>query len=269
MGPFRRQIFAAAVLSAPICFLAFSDEACADDAIATGGWTGSVSTYSWLPWLTGDIRIRNVDLDVDAAPRDILENLDWSTLPVWMSYSELKNGRVTLFNDIVWSALEAGAGFEGRVLAGSVEAEYRQLTVEVGAAYQVYSARGSTIDLLAGGRYWRQETNVFLQGRGPLGLAIERSGSVDWVDPFVGARLQHAVAPGQSVMARADIGGFSVGSDFTWQAMATFNMELCEVGGNQIDAYFGYRALSVDYSENAYAFDAVQHGPILGLTMSF
>ncbi len=242
--------------------------ASADETLSTG-WTGSLSTYSWLPWISGDVRVRNASLDVDVGPTDILKNLDWSTLPVWMSYGELRNGRLTLFNDIVWSALEAGAGIEGRVLAGSVEAEYRQLTVELGAAYQVFTGAGSSIDLLAGGRYWRQETNVFLQGGGPLALAIERSGTVDWVDPFVGARFQQNVAPGQSVVARADIGGFGVGSDFSWQAMATFNMELCTTGGRRIDGYLGYRALGVEYSEGAYDFDAVQHGPVFGLTMNF
>lgn len=267
-----RDFLARIILIAGLTIMAvFSSAISADaaDEMPASGWTGSLSTYSWLPWIAGDVRVRNVSLDIDVGPTDILENLDWSTLPVWMSYGELKNGRLTLFNDIVWSALEAGAGFEGRVVAGSVEAEYRQLTVEIGAAYQVYTGAGSTMDVLAGGRYWRQETNVFLQGGGPLGLAIERSGTVDWVDPFVGARFQQAIAPGQSFVARADIGGFGVGSDFSWQAMATFNMELCMTGGHRIDGYLGYRALGVEYSEGAYAFDAVQHGPVLGLTMNF
>ena len=92
---------------------------------------------------------------------------------------------------------------------------------------------------------------------------------MDWVDPFIGARLQQAVAPGQSILVRGDVGGFGAGSDFTWQAMATFNMELCVTNGHQIDGYLGYRALGVDYSEGAYEYDTVQHGPVMGLTMKF
>ena len=42
-----------------------------------------------------------------------------------------------------------------------------------------------------------------------------RSGSVDWVDPFVGARLRQLLAPGQNLTLRGDVGGFDVGSDFT------------------------------------------------------
>lgn len=269
MNSFFWRISSALVLAANGSLPALAQTAPPDGVVLSDGWTGSLSTYAWLPWMTGDVRVRNTSLDVNNGPSDILQNLDWSTLPVWMSYGELKNGHVTLFNDIVWSALEAGAGFEGRVLAGSVEAEYRQLTVEVGAAYQVLASGGSTIDVLAGGRYWRQETDIFLSGGGPINVAIERSGTIDWVDPFVGARIQHAVGRGQTIMARADIGGFGVGSDFSWQAMATFNVELCVTGSHHIDGYFGYRALSVDFTEGVYEYDAIQHGPVFGLTMQF
>lgn len=262
-----RALTAAACVS---LMLISAPASAADDGVDSSGWSGSFSTYAWLPWLSGDIRVGNTSIDVDASPTDILSNLDWSTLPAWMSYGELRNGRLTLFNDIVWTALEAADGFKGRALAGSVQVDYTQLTVELGAAYQIWSEGTSTVDLLAGGRYWRQETDVFLDVAGRRrGIAIDRSGTIDWVDPFIGARLQHVVAPGQSIMVRGDVGGFGAGSDFSWQAMTTFNMELCTTGGHQVDGYIGYRALSVDYSEGAYEYDAVQHGPVLGLTMKF
>jgi hypothetical protein len=242
----------------------------ADLELANSKWTGSFSTYAWLPWITGDMGVGPVKLDVDIGPDDLLKNLDWSTLPIWMSYGELRNGRLTLFNDIVWSALEASDGFERRFVSGNVQVNYSQLTVELGAAYAIWTNGVSTVDVLAGGRYWRQESDVFLEiSAGQLGTAIARSGSVDWVDPFVGARLQQAIAPGQSLVVRGDVGGFGAGSDFSWQAMATYNMELCVTGGSKIDGYIGYRALSVDYSEGNYSYDAIQQGPVFGLTMNF
>jgi hypothetical protein len=234
---------------------------------AASGWTFSLATYSWLPWLSGDINVRNREIDVDAAPDDILRSLDWSTLPVWMSYAELRNGPLTIFNDIVWTALEDGQGFDRRFFSGEVQVNYSQLTVELGAAYAVWSQGGATVDVLAGGRYWRQETDVFIGGSG--GLSLDASATVDWVDPFIGARLSQPIGPGQSVLVRGDIGGFGAGSDFSWQALATYNMKLCETGGTVIDGYFGYRALAVDYSQGSYQLDVVQHGPVMGLTMNF
>ncbi len=161
-----------------------------------------------------------------------------------MSYAELRRGPLSFFNDIMWTAVEAADGFERRFVSGQVEVDYSQLTVELGAAYSVWSESGGTVDVLAGGRYWRQETDVYLQTDR---VALDRSGTVDWVDPFVGARWMQSVAPGQSILVRGDIGGFGAGSDFSWQALATYNLKLCETDGHTINGYVGYRALTVDY----------------------
>lgn len=230
-------------------------------------WKFSFATYAWLPWISGDLSVRGTSLDVDVAPNDILRSLDWSTLPVWMSYTELRRGPFTLFNDIIWTALEGGQGFDRKFITGDVQVDYTQLTVELGAAYAVWSRGGTTVDVLAGGRYWRQNTDVYIDAGG--GFSLDKSATVDWVDPFIGARLIQPIAPGQSILVRGDIGGFGAGSEFSWQALATYNMKLCETGGTVIDGYFGYRALAVDYLEGSYELDVVQHGPVMGLTMNF
>jgi hypothetical protein len=265
---FPAAVLAFSVCSAPLASAADLDAPPPVVSQTASAWTFSLATYSWLPWISGDINVRNREIDVDAAPDDILRSLDWSTLPVWMSYAELRNGPLTIFNDIVWTALEDGQGFDRRFISGEVQVDYSQLTVELGAAYAVWSQGGATVDVLAGGRYWRQNTDVFVAGSGGR-LSLDASATVDWVDPFIGARLIQPIAPGQSVLVRGDVGGFGAGSDFSWQALATYNMKLCETGGTVIDGYFGYRALAVDYSEGAYELDVVQHGPVMGLTMNF
>lgn len=265
-------------------------------------WTFDFTTYAWLPWLSGDVTVRGRPVEVEASPSDVLGALDWSGVPVWMSHMELANGRLTLFNDIMYSKVEGAGGFEvtrtGRFstlsLAGDVEADYTQTTIEVGAAYDVWSAvdpvtaQRTTVGLLGGGRYWSQEVNISadlnatLNVAGPFGIVdltrsgnrvFDRSGTVDWIDPFIGLRLEQDIAPGQSVMLRGDIGGFGAGSDFTWQAMANYNWEMCRTDRYALDAYLGYRALSVDYSQGSgntrYEYDVLQHGPVMGLTMKF
>jgi len=54
-------------------------------------------------------------------------------------------------------------------------------------------------------------------------VQIAKSGSVDWADPFIGARLQHQPTPGQAITLRGDVGGFGAGSQFSWQAIGTDN----------------------------------------------
>jgi len=238
----------------------------ADAPVASSEWTFAFTPYAWLAFMSGRAEVGSTTLDVDLTPGDILRNLDWSEVPIWMSYAELRRGPLSFFNDIMWTAVEAADGFERRFVSGQVEVDYSQLTVELGAAYSVWSEGGGTVDVLAGGRYWRQETDVYLQTDR---VALDRSGTVDWVDPFVGARWMQSVAPGQSILVRGDIGGFGAGSDFSWQALATYNLKLCETDGHTINGYVGYRALSVDYSEGAYEYDVLQQGPIAGLSVNF
>jgi hypothetical protein len=61
------------------------------------------------------------------------------------------------------------------------------------------------------------------------------------------------------------IGGFGAGSDLTWDVMAAVGYEITD----RVAAIGGYRALSVDYSDDGFLFDVVQHGPILGVRIAF
>ena len=44
-----------------------------------------------------------------------------------------------------------------------------------------------------------------------------RSGDKDWVDPYVGVRIQHPLNERWTLVGYGDVGGFGAGSDFTWQ----------------------------------------------------
>lgn len=60
------------------------------------GWTLDFTPYSWLPWLSGDLTVKGRIVDVNVDPKDILQALDWSTLPAWMSYAEVCKGPLFL-----------------------------------------------------------------------------------------------------------------------------------------------------------------------------
>ena len=101
-------------------------------------------------------------------------------------------------------------------------------------------------------------------------IASANSGDMEWVDPFVGARIRHQFGDGQILTLVADVGGFGAGSDFSWQTIATFAFDV-NCFGTPINTVVGYRALAVDYSEDG-AFgdngmDLIEHGPILGLNL--
>jgi hypothetical protein len=96
---------------------------------------------------------------------------------------------------------------------------------------------------------------------------------VDWVDPLIGLRLRYELAPGQELVLRGDVGGFDVGSEFSWNALAAYSWTIGVHYGVTYSGLLGYRALAVDFEKgsgaNRYQYDVVQHGPLLGLKLSF
>ncbi|WP_245435511.1 Rz1 family lipoprotein [Microvirga calopogonii] len=256
---------------------------------APPSWTYRFTPYGWLTALNGTQTIRGRSVKVDASFADIVEASD--TLVALMGDFEARNGPVALFTDVVWSKIGAdGNNIRSRTLApgvtGSLAAslglDIEMAIVEVGAAYEVYRSGPLAFDLLGGARYWHQSGDLSLALAAGVstadlevagGRAFARSGSVDWVDPMLGARIRYTVAPGHELLLRGDIGGFGLGSDFSWQAIGAYGFELGTYQGITFSGVIGYRALYVDYAQGEgrqrYQFDMLQHGPVLGISARF
>jgi hypothetical protein len=254
-------------------------------------WTVTATPYAWLTFLQGDQVIKGRPVDIDVNPFQVLEHLDAAP---WMSYIEARRGPLTLYNDIVYAKLGID-GSVSRSVAGltanaAANVGFEQAIIEVGAAYEVSRWRSGSdafagytaVDLLAGARYWHQDMSINLTLTGTLNLgglvvsgsrAIARAGDVDWVDPLVGFRIRHQLAPGQQLVLRADVGGFDAGSQFSWNVLAAYSFNIAVRDGVTYSGVLGYRALSVDYEKgsglNRYEYDVVQHGPLVGLTIGF
>ena len=264
-----------------------------DVPAAPPSWTLSFTPYSWLAGLNGRTTVKGRTTDIDADPIEVLEHLDG--LP-WMSYGEARLGRFALYGDIVYAPLGVDASatrsFGGATLDATLGVDVEQTIAELGAAYEVASWRSGSLigygtgvtalDVLAGARYWRQDVEVHLALTATLdtgGLvlsgsrAIARAGAVEWVDPLVGLRLRHRLAPGQELVLRGDVGGFDAGSTFSWNVLGAYTWQIGSHAGVTYSGVLGYRALSVDFEKGSgasrYEYDAVQHGPLIGLTASF
>ena len=79
--------------------------------------------------------------------------------------------------------------------------------------------------------------------------------------------MRHVTSSGSEFNLEGDVGGFGAGSEFSWQAVATYGFDV-NVFGSTMRSVVGYRALYVDYSELGQhgkdGLDWVQHGPVLG-----
>ena len=181
-------------------------------------------------------------------------------------------------------------------IKANAQVDYQSTIVQSGVAYEIAKwgsspASYTALDVLGGARYWNQELDISLRVAGTLtadvqadfkrlGLsvrrqvkrsaatAIARSGDLEWVDPFVGARIRHQIAADKELMLEGDVGGFGAGSDFSWQVVGTYGFDVHCIE-TPVHIVIGYRALAVDFSENGRfgrnGVDDVQHGPVVGV----
>jgi hypothetical protein len=257
------------------------------------GWTFRITPYAWLTGFNGKQTLRGRTASVNASFVDVVDQTigTGGTLVALMADMEARNGRWGLLANVFWSkiTLDRERGLSRELVPGLVTAslsaaaqlDYRMAVVEGGAAYEIGQMGPVAFDLLAGARYWHQTASIDLTATGRLEVAdllsisqtrdFARSGTVDWVDGFAGGRARIALAPGQNILLRGDIG--AGGSKLTWQALAAYSYDFTTRNGITYSGVLGYRALYANYSQGEdltrYKFDMLVHGPVVGLTIRF
>jgi len=266
-------------------------------AAESSGWQFRATPYVWIPGVSGDVAVRGNPVNIDFNVFDVFDSgssgVDLDSLAALMGYLEISKGRWSVYGDLIWGnfglsgdAVSQRNPTANLTLSADANAglDYETTIVESGVAYEVANwsrAQSSTaLDLLGGARYWNQQLDLSLAVTGAvdfgrLGLersgsrAVARSGTIDWVDPFVGFRVRHELSPGQELQFLGDVGGFGAGSDFSWQLFAGYSFDF-SVWQSTLHGLVGYRALAVDYSDgngtNANSIDLVLHGPVAGLS---
>lgn len=258
-------------------------------------WRFTFTPYAWLMSVGGNVTTRGQTIDTNASFIDLVQKSD--SLVGLMAYFEADKGRVGIYTDFVFTRLGFGAGQTGyrnpvgglRITTSANAAlTYQMFIVEVGGVYEVHRWPGSegsftAVDALAGFRYWNNSIDASfdvasnvdfsrLHLERSFGLAIARSDAIQWVDPVVGFRVRHRFTPHQELWARADIGGFGLGSQFSWQAVAAYTY-LWQASGYQVGATIGFRALGVNYGSgagpDAVGINETLYGPIIGASFRF
>jgi hypothetical protein len=266
-----------------------SQQSLAISAPPASQWQFNFTPYGWLMGVDGDVTVRGHTTDVNASFIDIVEESD--SLMALMGFFEARRGPFSLFADVVWADLTFSGDLQGQanpianlnvLVNANVYLGYELTIIQPGFSYEIarWTGGGSStaLDLMGSARYWNQSVDVSLNVTGTVSLgtigfqrsgsrAIGRSGDLEWVDPVVGGRLRHQTASGAELTLVGDVGGFGVGSDFSWQAVATYGFDTMLLG-MPVHTVVGYRALGVDYSETGpfgpNGIDAVLHGPVVG-----
>lgn len=233
------------------------------------GWSFDFTPYIWGVAMSGDVQGGALPaIHIDMSFSDILDNLDAGLLGAF----EARKGRWGMLFDAIYMKLEGsgtasrtGAGPIGATATASAELEVAQTMLAAAVAYRAVEGR-APVDVIGGLRYAKIEADATINGSFfAQSGAVARSAKKDWVDPYVGVRFLTPLADHWTFVSYLDIGGFGVGSEFTWQGLVGVNYEFSKT----FSAKFGYRYLAVDYDKSGFVYDMANSGLYLGLGIRF
>jgi hypothetical protein len=117
-------------------------------------------------------------------------------------------------------------------------------------------------ELIVGGRYFKSDIEY-------KDLPVLRQkGKQIWIDPIIGGRISLDITRKFVFSARADVGGFGVGSVFGWSLMTSVGYQI-----SNITFALAYRIWYANYKhssgENLFAYDVTTSGPGLAMMLHF
>jgi hypothetical protein len=229
----------------------------AAQAPAGDSWKITVAPYFLGASMNGTTTVKGQELDVDMAFSDILDHLKFGAMGLVVA----RKGNWGFGGDAIWMSLGANGTSPGPVaITGSADLNQ--------GAFSFYGLRrlAPVADLMFGGRVNTLQADLRFDGPGQRSA----DGSKTWFDPIVGLQL-HTPESGKRWHAQVytEIGGFGVGSTFTWQVFPTFGVNLAK----WVSIDFGYRWLGIDYTSGdgltLFKYDVLTQGPVLGFVFKF
>ena len=241
----------------------------AEDAPQDTEWTFAAAPYAWFVSLEGDVTVKGQKSDVDMDFNDIWDEMNIGAMIAF----EASNGQWGIMSNVIYANLGQETTSNGIKIEPSIDL----FVMSLGGFYRfgtwalsdgpVESGPSVSLDGTAGGRYTYLDMDLDFKGLGKV------SGNQDWIDPVVGLRALFDFSERWTFALDGSVGGFGVGSDFTWHAGGLVGYRFDLFGEKDAKFIGGYRALSWDYEDgsglNKFEWDVTLHGPILGLVISF
>jgi hypothetical protein len=232
----------------------FSASAFAREQAKEGNWDFSLAPlYLWMVDMEGDIGIGPVDTGVNVPFGDIFDNLE---AVFTFHFEGLHRSNWGFFLDYSYLDISASESMDPLKLT----IDMLSVIAEAGGYYR-FDNGPHVFDVLGGVRYTKLEPEITFTT--PPLPPFNRT--EDWVDPIVGIRYIYNFNEKWMLALRGDIGGFGVGSDFTWNAIGLIQWQPWKYAG----ILAGYRALDQDYETGSgadrFKYDMRLSGPVIAV----
>jgi hypothetical protein len=211
-------------------------------------WNVFVAPYLMGAAMDGATTVRGASVDLDVSASDIFSNIEFGGMGVVVA----RQGHWGFGSDVIWMALGAPVR--------NTDVDFNQ------GAFAFYGLRelSPVADLTFGARINTLQGALTFKSTG-----TEVSQNKTWVDPIAGVTLRTAAGKPVQLRVYTEVGGFGVGSDFTWQMFPTVSIKV----GQSASLELGYRWLDLDYGSgdgnNEFRYDVLTQGPVIGFGFRF
>jgi hypothetical protein len=215
---------------------------------ASDEWQVFVAPYLMGAAMSGATTVRGAELDIDLSASDIFSNLQFGAMALVVA----RKGGWGVSADLIWMALGT--------TVRNTNVDFNQ------GAFAFYGLRelGPAADVTFGARINTLQGTLAFKGPG-----IEVSQDRTWVDPIAGLTLRTAAERPVQLRVYTEIGGFGLGSDFTWQVFPSVGIRLTRGASLEL----GYRWLDLDYASgegtSEFRYDVLTQGPVVGFGFRF
>jgi opacity protein-like surface antigen len=232
-------------------------------------WQFEFTPYLFAASVDGTTGLRGVTADINISLERLVSHLD----SVFMGIVEARSGAWAFAFEAFYIRLEhegssswRGPGGIGSA-TGDLDIGIKQQFYQPSLSYRLTDGP-TKFDLIGAARFTQIDTefNLAVTTGGVLpGGARSLRGRESWWDPVVGAYMAVPFAENWTMTGYVDIGGFGLGSDITYQALAGVNWQFAR----NFSAKAGYRYLYQDYEQDGFVWDTALKGFYAGLGIRF
>ncbi|MBL8575666.1 MAG: hypothetical protein JNK47_00445 [Mesorhizobium sp.] len=229
-------------------------------------WRFAIAPYFWAAGMNGDVGLFGREpVPLDMSFGDIFDDLRFGGMLV----AEAHNGTWGLFGDLIYAKTESDTTITRTVAAVptslSATLETSSFTGTLMGEYRIYGSGTVSLDVMAGARIWSvdNDINAVVAASGVPVAEWSGSDGATWVDPMIGLKARFETATPWFFNAWGMMGTGS--SDISWDVLAGAGYQWTD----KVSLVAGYRALGVDYNDDGFVYDMVQHGPYTGLIFGF
>lgn len=248
----NRRIPAATVFSA----LALTAPTTQAQEVSPGDWKQTVFIYGMGAAISGDAQIGNLELPVSVSISDLFDALKFGAMAAY----RIENDEWSFTGDVTYMNLGWNPSGQRGNVRGDLGIDQLTLMATAGRRFSPY------VEGLLSLAYFDLSTDLEVR---VLNQRAQASRDADWIDPLLGLQYTVPFADKWSYSLRGDLGGFGVGSNFSWQLLTVVRRQ----NTDRFGWYVGYRALGFDYEDgqgaNYQHYDLTQQGPLAGIAFSF